>query len=165
MQGTGTSDTKTHDYATEGTYTVSITGALDEITYFLCGESSISGDIGQFSNLTSLTSLNLADASISGDIADINTLTGLIFLNLHATSVSDYTTTTLPDWEGCTIFIHNLGLTTTEVDNFLIDLDNATGAPGNGTLHIEGTNAARSVASDAAKASLIVKNWDITVNE
>jgi len=258
MEGIGTELTKTHDYGNEGIYTVQITGALDEITYFECTESSISGNIKQFNTLTSLTSLYLSstsvtgdianlntltnltslylystsvsgdiagintltsltslylyDTSVSGDIADINnltsltrlhlgstsvsgdianlntltsltslylyntsvsgdiaginTLTNLTYLYLYDTSVSDYTTTTLPDWETCDIQINDLGLTTTEVDNFLIDLDNATGAPGNGILNISGTNAARSSDSDAAMTSLVdVKSWVITVNE
>ena len=108
----------------------------------------------------------LYNTSVSGDIAGINTLTKLTYLNLYYTSVDTYTSTTLPDWEGTEIYIYDLGLDTTEVDNFLIDLDNATGAPSNGTLNIGGTNAARSSASDAALLSLdVTKHWAITVNE
>jgi len=84
------------------------------------------------------------------------------YLYLSKSGVSDYTSTTIPNtWKY--IFLQDLGLTSTEVDNFIIDLED--GAPADGTLVIGGTNAARTSASDDEVTSLENDGWTITVNE
>ena len=126
--------------------------------------TSVSGDIANLSGLTSLTELFLNNTSVSGDIANLSGLTLLVQLYLNSTSVDTYTQGTLPDWEGAVIFILDLGLDQTEVSDFLIDLDNATGSPGNGTLNISGTNAIPNAAGLTAKGNLEGKGWTITVS-
>jgi hypothetical protein len=131
---------------------------LTSLTELRLFETSVSGGISGISTLTSLTGLYLFDTSVSGDIADINTLTSLTNLQIYDTSVSDYTSTTLPAWDGCDIQLDNLSLTATEVDNFLIDLNGAGGS--NGTVDLSG-NAARTSASDTAVSDLQSRSWTI----
>ncbi len=64
----------------------------------------------------------------------------------------------LPDWSAY-INISNIGLTSLEVDNFIIDLDSST--TGSGTLYIDGNNGSRSNASNEEIASLISKGWSV----
>jgi len=66
------------------------------------------------------------------------------------------------DVTGADIRVDNLGLSSSEVDNFLIDLE-ASGAS-SGTLNIAGSNAARTSSSDAAVSALQSRGWSITVN-
>lgn len=58
------------------------------------------------------------------------------------------------------------GLTSTEVDNLLIDMDSGVlgGGSGSRIITLVGSNAARTSASDAAVASLISKGYTVTTN-
>ena len=198
-----------HDYVSEGTYNVSFSGDLDEITHFKCIESSISGDIawisglaslkyiffgdsnvsGDVANLAGLTNLEtiylyntsvtgdmsslstatlllnlfLQGSDVSGDIADLSTLISLTNLRLENTNVDTYTQGVLPDWDACSIYIYNLGLSQQEVDDFLGDLDTSSTASTK-TIRIDGSNSAPSAAGLASKASLEGKGWTVTVS-
>ena len=137
---------------------------LTLLTDLVLNETSVSGDIANLSGLTSLIDLGLADTSVDGDIANLSGLTSLTTLALFDASVDTYTQGTLPDWEGTLILIQDLGLDVTEVSDFLVDLDNATGAPGNGTLNISGTNAIPNAGGLTAKGNLEGKGWTVTVS-
>jgi len=138
-----------------------MTGMADLRLY----STSCSGDIANLSGMTGMTYLNLTSTSCSGDIANLSGMTGMADLYLSSTSCS-YTSTSLPNWSGAEIQIYSCGLSSSEVDDFLIDLDTGTGEDDTGgTLNIAGTNEARTSDSDAAKANLITKNWTITVKE
>lgn len=140
-------------------------GDLSELTsllYLYLYSTSVSGDIGDLSGLTSLEELYLNNTSVSGDIGDLSGLTSLEDLRLNNASCS-YGSVALPAWAGIYINISSVGLDSTEVDNFLIDLADGVGA--GGTLNIAGSNAARTGASDAAKAALLTASWNVTVNE
>jgi len=110
----------------------------------------------------------LYSTSVTGDIADLSGLTSLEYLSLYSTSVTTYTQGTLPDWDACTIYIHNLGLSKQEVDDFLNDL-NASASASTKTLNISGTNSAPSgpVGTSGtglwAEAALEAKGWTVTV--
>jgi hypothetical protein len=93
---------------------------------------------------------------VSGDIANLSGLTSLTTLSLHTTSIDTYTQGILPDWDATTISIQNLGLSQTEVDDFLCDLDAASSASTK-TLTIKSGNDAQSAAGDACEASLELK--------
>lgn len=106
----------------------------------------------------------ITNTAISGDLSVVRTLSSKLndFIASNS-SISQYTSGSynhLPTNDF--ILIDDLGLTATEVDNFLIDLE-ATGAD-DGTLNIAGTNAARTSSSDAAVAALQSRGWSITVN-
>jgi hypothetical protein len=125
--------------------------------------TDISGNISGLSTLTSLGEIDLGRMpNITGNLGDLAPLTSAWRLWVYDTSIG-YTTTTLPAWSSADIKFYDCALTQAEVDNFLIDLAAAGGS--NGTLNIAGTNAARSAASDAAKATLLGNGWSITVNE
>jgi hypothetical protein len=109
-----------------------------------------------------LTYLFLHNTSVSGDISALSGLTSLVYIYLYNTNV-DVGTDTFPAWNGTDIRVQDNGWNATQVDNFLIYLDNGGGV--SGTLNIAGTNATRTPASDAAKTSLLGKGWTITVNE
>jgi hypothetical protein len=146
-------------YSTSVSGDISGISTLTSLTLVNINTTSVSGDIAGINTLTSLPALNISNTSVSGDIADINTLTSLTYLHLGDTSVSDYTSTTLPAWSSCNIQLQNLSLTATEVDNFLIDLNDAGGS--NGTVDLSG-NAARTSASDTAVSSLTSRGWTVT---
>lgn len=141
---------------------ISALAALTSLQNLQIETTSVSGDIVNLAALTSVTNLRMSGTSVSGDIGDLAPLTGLTHLRFSNTSVS-YTTTTLPAWNNCGIQLQDNAWTQDQVDSFLIDLAAAGGS--NGTLNVAGTNAARSAASDAAKATLLGNGWAVTVNE
>jgi hypothetical protein len=107
----------------------------------------------------------LYNTAVDGDIADLAGLTSLDNIYLYDSSVDTYTgSTALPAWDGATIYIHNLGLSATEVDDFLIDFEDGGGNGDNGLINIAGTNATRTSASDTAKSNLETDGWTVTAN-
>lgn len=121
--------------------------------------AGIYGDLSAFNGLTELYRVQVSGTAVSGDIASLNTmLDSSDFIDLQDSDIDTYTSTTLPAWS-LEINISNLGLSTTEIDNFLIDLNTAGGS--NGELTISG-NSARSSSSDVAYAALISRGWTIT---
>ena len=149
-------------YETLITGDVKALNKLTSATTIYIHSTSISGDISEISNLTQINNLYLDNTNVSGDVGDLATLVNLSFLRLNVTSVV-YTSTTLPAWSDADIRLQDNGWTSTEVDNFLIDLAAAGGT--NGNLNIAGTNAARTTASDAAVSTLTTNGWTVTVNE
>jgi hypothetical protein len=101
--------------------------------------------------------MTLRSTSVSGDLSALSGLVKLKNLYLYSTGVSDYTSTPLPAWPGCNIQIYDLGLSSTEIDDFLIDLADGVGAAGSLT-YIAG-NDPRTAASDAAVAALSAAGW------
>jgi hypothetical protein len=69
----------------------------------------------------------------------------------------------VPEWRFCSMTI-SCGLTTAEVDAFLIDWEPRTVATTAKTIILSGTNQARSAASNAAVAALAVKLKTVTTN-
>lgn len=141
---------------------ISAMSGLTNLVHLHLYSTSVSGDIVNLTGLTSLVYLFISTTAISGDIGDLSVLTSLGYLYLYSTSLS-YGSVALPPWAGTNIQLQSAGLDSTEVDNFLIDLASGVGA--NGSLNIAGTNAARTSASDAAKAALLSAGWSVTVNE
>jgi hypothetical protein len=135
---------------------------MTSITDLRLYNTSVSGDIGDFSVLTSLGVLFVQITSVTGDVGDLAPLTAASSIWVNDTSCG-YNTTTLPAWNNTVLKLDNCNLNQSEVDNFLIDLAAAGGT--NGTITIAGNNAARSSASDAAKATLLGNGWTVTVNE
>lgn len=141
---------------------IAISTLMSGLLYLQASSSDVSGDVAGINSITGLLIISLATTNVTGDFGDFSTLVNLTYVNLSGNSLS-YETTTLPAWSNTTIYLQNNAMTQTEVDNFLIDLAAAGGT--NGTLNIAGTNAARSAASDAAKATLLTNGWAVTVNE
>ena len=136
---------------------------LTGLRYLFLSSTAVSGDIGDLAGITGMQYLHLSSTAVSGDIGDLAGITGMRQLQLYSTAVT-YTTTALPAWATCDIRAYSCGWNTATVDQFLIDLADGVGA--NGQLRIDGTNAARSAASDAAKAALLAAGWSpVEVNE
>lgn len=123
--------------------------------------SAGSYNVGLGGDITSLTAFTCANAILSGDILDFNPLTGLTTFSLTGTGITTYTAGVLPAWSSAAITLTSMGLSQTEVDDFLADLDTAAGT--NGTLSIAGTNAAPSAAGLVSKGNLEGKGWTVTV--
>ena len=134
----------------------SLSGLVD-LTILSLYSTSVSGNISTLSGRVKLTMLHLFSTSVSGDIASLSGLVDLTALSLYGTNIDTYTSGPLPAWPGCNIRIFNLGLSTTEIDNFLIDLADGVGA--NGLLTYIAGNDARSAASDAAVLALSAAGW------
>jgi len=131
--------------------------------YLYLSSTAVTGDIGDLAGMTGLQYLHLSSTAVTGDIGDLAGMTGMRQLHLYSTALT-YTTTALPAWDLCDIRAYSCGWNTAAVDQFLIDLADGVGA--NGQLRIAGTNAARSAASDAAKATLLAAGWTpVEVNE
>ena len=126
--------------------------------------TDVSGDIASLSGLTNMAYLYLFETQVTGDIGALKTMTNLLryymFDNVGQNLV--YNATTLPAWSLNFIYLQNLGLSSAEVNNFLIDLAAAGGT--NGELRLDGANAYRTSASDAAIVTLLANDWTLYVN-
>jgi hypothetical protein len=120
-----------------------------------------------------LTSLDVSNITISGSfIARDNSSLSSITFNASNGSLGifDVDRCNLPNIDfsvfsnsdGITIEYQDNSMTSTEVDNQLINLDSTSWI--NGDIEIDGTNAARTSASDTAYNNLIANGWTITVN-
>jgi len=168
--GDGTKNTYTSDDTTviypqhtytSGNYIIQVGGDLDDLLLFNVSSSTLGGNISTFTVLNNLASLILQGTSMSGDVGILKTIESIDYIYLNETNVS-YTSTSLPAWPGRRIRLQDNGWDETTVDAFLVDL--ADGVGSNGILNIDGTNAARSSASDAAVTALEAAGWAITVN-
>jgi hypothetical protein len=151
-------------------YSTSISGDVADLptgaTYYLFNSTSISGDVADLP--TGATYYLFNNTSISGDLngfAALGTEVDIIYL-YDCVNITGYTSATLQNVSAdnaANIRVYSIGLTATEVDNFIIDL--AAAQTGDGYLSIGGTNAARTSASNAAVAALLALGWDVLVNE
>lgn len=125
--------------------------------------SAITGSVSYLSGMTAMTDLLLAYSGVSGDVSTLATMT---FGYLRCYVVSGGFTCSLaafPAWGSANIQLQSSGMSSTSVDNFLINL--ADGCGTNGLVNLAGTNSARTAASDAAEATLLAAGWTVTVNE
>lgn len=147
----------------------SVTGSIASLASFTSlveiylSNTSIIGALSTISGLTSMVNLVLTNSGVSGDIADVSGMASLLNLLLSDTNVDTYTQGSLPAWAGANINLVNLTLDSVEIDDFLNDLDDGNGL--NGTLDIDGINAAHSTASDTAIDHLETDGWVINVND
>jgi len=73
----GTVKTLTHNYSTTGGYEIGLEGDYDNITYFYCTRTFVSGALSNFSALTALETLNIHNSLVAGDISALSSLTSL----------------------------------------------------------------------------------------
>jgi len=146
-----------HTYSSADDYTVRISKAynLEELRYEQTSQSIAFGLSDLPPNLTYLLITALADAP-----------SGLTYLNITGSNtISDYTSGHV--WASSITYLECLpaagyGLSSTEVDNLLIDLDDS--GMSSGTIDISGNNAARTSASDSAVTSLEAEGVTVTTN-
>jgi len=142
---------------------ISNVSGLTSLTYLHLGNTSVDGDISNVSGLTSLTTLYLYNTSVTGNLASIRPLTSLTICYLYNTSLTYTSAGALPAWPGANLDLYSCGLDSGEVDAFLNDFDDdLTGAAGD--LRLDGTNANRTAASDAACTAITTDGWGLHVN-
>ena len=128
------------------------------------GSNSLTGDIANAP--TGLAHLYVYGSNtLTGDIA--NAPTGLIYLAVGGNNtIADYTTPHTWTTKPATFILIPVapgGLSTAEIDNLLIDLDDDF-VWTTGTINLTGTNAARSSNSDAAVTSMTGQGATVTTN-
>ena len=136
------------------------------MTVFNCyGFNTVSGDIA---NLPSVMSGFLCSGfnTVSGDIANLpSVMTN--FLCYGSNTISDYTAGRTWANNQQRVYLAptaGYGLSSTEVDNLLIDLANVAAWTGDKVVWLAGNNAARTAASDAAVATLQGLGVTVTTN-
>ena len=127
----------THNFLS-GEYQVKIVGAHEEITKIHLSAYSLIGDIAVFKNMPQLTYLRLTCG------------VGL-----------DYTSTTLPQWSGSEFHLSYARLISSEVDDFLVDLNAAGGV--SGIVRLISPCQPPTATGLAAKTSLEGKGWTVEV--
>jgi hypothetical protein len=135
---------------------------LTSLQYIFLQDSEVVGDLSSLSELTATIQMALRDDPVTGDLSDLSALTNLTHLWVYNTDIG-CTTDALAEWGNITLQAHNCNWTSTEVDNCLNKLNDAGGT--GGTLKIDGNNASRTSASDAALIALLGNGWSVTVNE
>jgi hypothetical protein len=127
------------------------------------GFNTLSGDI---SSLTSLTQLYCQGSNtLSGDIGANQVTDGLTYIYLTTCRMNTYTAGAT--WTNARVLINpasGYGMDSTEIDNMLIDMANSVGGPTSKTITLQGANAARTSASDAAVATLEGRGCTIQTN-
>ena len=136
------------------------------MTYFVCtGSNAITGNLSSLPSVMTLfscTGLN----TITGNISSLPSVM-TYFLCTGLNTITDYTSP--KTW--ATNYNYFLlrqavgsGLSSTEVDNLLIDMSAATWGSSSRTLDVRGVNAARTSASGAAVATLLSKSVNVLTN-
>lgn len=143
---------------------VSVTGSLwnwDDIsglTHLDVGGSDISGSAGNLANLALLTYLDLSDSKATGTLSDLNPLTLLTHLDVSGT-LMNFNTQVTWDYSGLIFKADDCGWIAAQVDNCIISLYN--GSTDRVAIDIDGTNEARTAASNTAHAALLADGCQI----
>lgn len=183
-------NTLNHTYSSPYTGEIILTNYANSITSLNIGQNPVNNGtieirVTELAKLTNLGSLIATRDSVTGDISglpnnmilfdiDENTLTGNIALIPSgmttfdvkgANSISDYTSgrTWANNMKKVISLPSSGGLSSTEVDNLLIDLSVGTWSVG-GEINLKGTNAARTPASNSAVALLGTKGVTVLTN-
>lgn len=125
---------------------------------------SLGGSIDNFVNCTKIDIQG--NNTITGEVAVLSLLT---YLDVRGDNTIN-TYTSGKTWANNQdtvklIQAYSYGLSSTEVDNLLTDLDNVANWTGNKVIYLPLPNNARTAASDAAVASLEGKGVTITINQ
>lgn len=155
-------------YVNEGVNTTS--GNINTLkeglkTYWNIGLNTVSGDVADLPT-TILTFVNGGNNTVTGDISDTPSISDMIFWNcLGTNTISDYTSGV--SWNSGVYLVQHLpttgsGLSATEVDNMLIDLESS--GMNIGIINLAGENAARTSASDSAVTALQLLGVSVTTN-
>lgn len=131
-------------------------GLLNDVRLFNSGYTALdfsNTPCGGFWWVNGCSSLASMDFSNPGNTA----LTFWLFNNCNQTN---FDFSVFPTSDGINMDLRSNSFTATEHDNQLINLDNQGWI--NGTLQIITGNTARTAASDAAHANLLVNGWTIT---
>jgi len=157
----------TNAYSGAGTFHISISGDFRALTRLKINTVSIDGDLATMCGaLQGLTYFRCSGSNtISGDVADLPS--GLTyFYCTGSNTVSDYTGKEWTVKPGTFVLIPvgAGGLSEAEVDQLLIDFDADLVWAGSDVITLTGTNAPRSVASNAAVTSMEGEGATITTS-
>jgi hypothetical protein len=135
------------------------------LTYLYCtGSNTVTGNLSSLP--AGLTTLILGGSNtVTGNLSSLPA--GLTYFRCFGlNSVSDYTSPkTWPNnINHFQLTPASGGLSSTEMDNLIIDLNGSTWAGTSRTLTLTGTNASRTSASDAAVVSLSLKGVTVVTN-
>jgi len=126
---------------------------------------NITGDVSNLELGINMQTFRLANTLATGNaniISNFPILSGVGEFNgfhLEGSNVSTYTPTSIPNYDNLGIYIYNLSLSQTEIDNFLVDMDNSGST--NCPIDISGNSAPSQIGLDAI-ASLEGKGCTIT---
>lgn len=183
VTGPVTNNDSVHAYGDANQYSGTISGDLDSVTKFQCTNEPMVFTTAHLAKFTACTYMSVYSTQSSGNLSDVSGLplthllasysnvsvcicdlapiTTLTFLDVSETTGS-YTSTTLPaEWDNCDFYLTSMGLSESEVNAFLQDMDTMSTSSSK-TISMAGTNAAPTGAGLTAKASLISKGWTVT---
>ena len=189
LSGTGTTNTITKSYSSTGIYRITISGDIGEITSWIFDNKTWSVTLDEIGKMKKLNAFSSSSASsISGNLSSLpsglvtvnisgsNTITGnLSSLPSGLSTVTITGSNTVADYTSPRTWANNMvqvymrqaagyGLSTSEVDNLLIDLSAVPTWTSSKSIDLRGVNAARSSASDAAVAILVSKGVTVLTN-
>jgi hypothetical protein len=149
----------------------SFTGSINNtpiLTYLNFSNNLLSAFTGSINNTPNLTYLNFSNNLLSALTGDIGKVVKCDFLRSHINTNCAFTyVTQRNNWTSAynTLWVSCASMTSTMVDNLLIDLD-ASGAIAAGSKYIDlgGLCGAVTSASAAARASLVSKGFTVIVN-
>lgn len=153
-----------------GSNNIQLSGNLSDLPTGLTNQIYLSGNMisvtGNIENVPNVASFTvLSDLStLTGDIS-LSTNNATVFRIQSTSSVCTYSYT--KNWKNVTNMIIRLStghLTSTEVDNIFIDLDNSPLVTGSGTIDLRGNNAPPTSASLSARNSLVSKGKTLLYN-
>jgi hypothetical protein len=142
----------------------SLWSALTSLVSLIVQDTNVSGDVSSLSALN-VNNLQFGNTKVTGDISGFHVMTILSFLWFYGCKIRFSTANawSFDSGFGNEILLQNCGLKANEVDNVLLSF--AAGTNNNFDLNLGGNNEKRTSASDAAKATLLGRGWNITVNE
>ena len=125
--------------------------------------------IGSIDNTPNLISISFNTNQLSEITGDIGKSTKCAFCNFGGGHIKSQLTYVTPrnDWTSAynTLWVRCASMTSTMVDNLLIDLDASGVMPaGTGLIRLDGLCGAVTSASETARASLVNKGFTVVVN-
>jgi len=135
---------------------------LTSLVTLKVSSSLVTGNIESWAALLSVATLQAANTSVSGDISGLGVLTAPGLVRFDGADITFDKIETFNDISTA-IWINDCGLSSAMVDNALQSF--ALLPITNCLINVDGTNAARTSASDAAKATLLTAGNTVTVNE
>ena len=132
------------------------------LTVLICRYCSMSFIPADLQTLVNLTVLYVYNNNGTGDLGGFATLSNLDYFRVNDNAFTYLQTTSWPAYNGVSIQLQSTLSTAAEVDRLLIDF-NDSGLVNN-TINLAGTNPARTSASDAAVAALVLAGNVLTLN-
>jgi len=149
-----------------------ITGSIDNthaLTYLSIPSNLLSKITGSTDSTPNLTYLDIYNNLLSAFTGDVGKIVKCNYLRSHINTKCTFTyVTRRNDWTYAhnTLWISCASMTSTMIDNLLIDLDDSGVMPlgSSGLINLNGLCGAVTSASETARASLVNKGFTVIVN-